>query len=115
MGTKIAFGVAAILVCLSGVVGYAAHPKNTLPDRAPKVVSAQRVISDIQNQQLQQDKVAKHFRIIHLANAGSEGFAFVSFDVDGNRKYASLVLSPNGFVMSTFSPSIRSESRHPSL
>jgi len=95
-------GIAAILVVGSGFMGYVTQPKNTSHPLSPSPVSTQQVISDIQNQQLQQNKVAEHIRMIHMEHTEGEGFAFASFDVDGNPLYASLLLSTKGYDMSAF-------------
>jgi hypothetical protein len=102
MGMKRWFGVVSILVIASGILGFKSHAKNISP-HSNDILTKEQVISDIQKQQFLRNKSATHVHIIHLTdNARSEGFAFASFDVDGQRQYASLESSGNGYSMSTF-------------
>src|ERR1700730_11932206 len=101
VGIKRWIGVTTILVMVSGVMGYASQHKDIIP-RSAATLSKEQVTSDIRKQQLLQNKIATQIRIIHIANnAEADGFAFVSFDVDGHQQYAILAGSRNGYSMST--------------
>lgn len=87
----------------SGIVAYAAHSKTPPHPSSHSYIPARQVIQDIQKQQLQQNKVAQHIQMIHMANTQGEGFAFAAFNAGGNPYYASLVVSSTGYNMGTFS------------
>jgi hypothetical protein len=100
---KIWFRVAACSVLIAVTLVFAMRPTGKNSAKSLKPPSTSEVITDIYKQQIQQDKVATDIRVIHLATVKSEGFAFASYNVAGSKQYASLLLSPNGYSMSTTS------------
>lgn len=104
MNAKVWVGFAALLVAASGVMGYTSFPQRPTPVPVPvsSFLSEQQVITIIQKQQLQQSKVVQDIRVIHMDANGNEGFAFATFDMNGKKKYASLIISQTGYGMTSF-------------
>jgi len=94
--------IVTLLVIVSGILGFVHHPYNAPQSTTPSSLSKQQVIADIQKQQLTQNKVAQDIRVIHLTTIGNEGFAFATYQVDGQQGFASLLMSSNGYDMSTY-------------
>lgn len=103
MQRKVWFGVTAFSVLVVIALVFALRPPSTHSTKSLKPPSKNEIISDIQKQQIQQGQVAADIRVIQLATVKSEGFAFASFNVEGSQKYASLLLSPSGYSMTTVS------------
>ncbi|MCL6445005.1 MAG: hypothetical protein K6T83_16385 [Alicyclobacillus sp.] len=102
MKTKVWIGAVTVLVIASGILGYVHHPYNAPQTTSPSFLSQQQVAADIQKQQLTQNKIAQDIRVIHMNTLGNEGFAFVSFDVNGQQEFASLLISSKGHFMSIY-------------
>lgn len=86
-----------------GVLDYHSNFRNVASQPSSYLLTTDKVISDIQHQEFQDGNTVSHLRIIHLTNMEGKGFAYVSFDVNGQSQYASMLVTQNGFDMGTAS------------